>query len=200
MNPSNWQSKPPSAPQRCLPPAPTRRKNSAAKSPAPAEPRRPPSPTSIKTTPASSSFTPSPPPPSAARNWGSKVSGKRGWIRTLFLTIALTTIGCSARLIPPFQVADPVPVFVADYGRHSSILLPDQNGKLLEFAWGDYEWFAVNHNSAGDACAALFWSHGSTMGIRWLETAPQRADLLAVVGCEHLLAFSASKQRAAALR
>jgi hypothetical protein len=128
------------------------------------------------------------------------VSGKRGWIRAFFLTIALTTIGCSARIIPPAHVADPVPVFVADYGRHSSILLPDKNGKLLEFAWGDYEWFAVNHNSAGDACAALFWSHGSTMGIRWLETAPQRPDLLTVVGCEHLLAFSASKQRAAALR
>src|SRR5260370_41910236 len=94
--------------------------------------------------------------------------------------------GCSARIIPPAHVVDPVPVFVADYGRHSSILLPDEDGKLLEFAWGDYEWFAVNHNDAGDALAALFWSRGSTMGIRWLATAPQPRDLREVVGCDRL--------------
>jgi hypothetical protein len=108
--------------------------------------------------------------------------------------------GCSARIIPPAHVADPVPVFVADYGRHSSILLPDEDGKLLEFAWGDYEWFAVNHNNAGDALAALFWSHGSTMGIRWLATAPQRRDLREVVGCDRLMRFCASGKKAAALR
>src|SRR4051794_32928251 len=133
MNPSNWRSRPPSAPQKCSPPVPTHLRSSAAKSPAPAAPRRPPSPTSNKTTPESSSFTPSPPPPSAARNWGFKVSGDLGWLPVLFLTIALSPVGCSARITPPAHVADPVPFFAADYGRHSSILLPDTNGKLLEF-------------------------------------------------------------------
>src|SRR3954465_6678501 len=107
------------------------------------------------------------------------------------VVIALLVGGCSARIVPPAHVGDPVPVFVADYGRHSSILIPDDDGKLLEFAWGDYEWFAVNHNHPGDAFVAMFCSRGSTLGIRWLKTGPERPDLRQVVGCEHLMGFSA---------
>jgi hypothetical protein len=127
------------------------------------------------------------------------VTGKSGRFFGL-VVIALLVSGCSARIVPPAHVTDPVPVFVADYGRHSSILLPDEDGKLLEFAWGNYEWFAVNHNHASDAFVAMFCSRGSTLGIRWLKTAPERPDLRQVVGCDHLLGFSASQTKAAALR
>ena len=117
----------------------------------------------------------------------------------LFLLLVPFT-GCSARIIPPARVADPVSIFVADYGRHSSILLPARDGNLVEFAWGDYDWFAANRTGIGNALAALFWSHGSTIGIRHLAADAQRADLRQIVGCDHLLHFAASGQKAIALR
>src|SRR5438552_17258145 len=88
------------------------------------------------------------------------------------LLVLFCLIGCSARIQPPAHPRDPVRVFIADYGRHASILLPDDDGKFIEFAWGDFDWFAANHNGIGEALAALFWSRGSALGTRRLDEIP----------------------------
>ena len=44
-------------------------------------------------------------------------------------------------LVPPDAVADPATVYVADYGRHASLIVP-RDGGYTEYAFGEWEWFA----------------------------------------------------------
>lgn len=114
--------------------------------------------------------------------------------------LALLITGCSARIIPPPHPADPTPVFVTDYGRHSSLILPDGAGDLTEFAYGDWDWFAVNKNKWYNAVGALFWSEGATLGFRTIDAGPTRSDLTQVVGCKSMLRFNAERSKVESLR
>jgi hypothetical protein len=58
--------------------------------------------------------------------------------------------GCTTTIVPPRAPADPVSVYVTDYGRHSSILLPDPRGHLTEYAFGDWNWFALRQVGSSD--------------------------------------------------
>src|SRR4051794_37158104 len=51
--------------------------------------------------------------------------------------------GCGGPVRPPANVRDPVPIYVTDYGRHSTLLLPTDDGRLEEFAFGDWDWLAA---------------------------------------------------------
>ncbi|TVQ60429.1 MAG: DUF2459 domain-containing protein [Phycisphaerales bacterium] len=53
-------------------------------------------------------------------------------------------VGCGAVITPPANVHDPVRVYIADYGRHSSLVLPTPEGEAVEYAYGEWNWFALN--------------------------------------------------------
>src|SRR5207248_2769122 len=108
--------------------------------------------------------------------------------------------GCAAHVTPPPTPPNAARVFVADYGRHSSIVLPDNNGGLVEFAFGDWDWFAANRTGIGNAFAAMLWSPGSCFGRRLLAAGPDQSDLKKIVGCRRLLSFYAAKEKVDALR
>jgi hypothetical protein len=112
----------------------------------------------------------------------------------------LLSTGCAPRITPPPSPSHPVTVFVADYGRHSSLLLPDKRGGLVEFAWGDYAWFAQNHTGSGNAFSALFWSDGSGLGIRRLPIIPGYDELKKTLDAKRLLCFPAPADKAKTLR
>jgi hypothetical protein len=78
--------------------------------------------------------------------------------------------GCvTSEIVPPPPGGDDVGVFVTDYGRHSSLILPAPQGHYNEYAFGDFNWFALSHTRTSDAARALLWSAGSTLGRRQLE-------------------------------
>jgi hypothetical protein len=112
----------------------------------------------------------------------------------------LFVVGCGATIVPPARPVNPVPVFVTDYGRHSSLVLPDGAGDLVEFAYGDWNWFAVNKTGFYNALSAMLWSGGATFGVRHLDAGPQRANLAGVIGCNSLLRFDAEASRVEELR
>lgn len=116
------------------------------------------------------------------------------------LCAVLCGLGCTPRIIPPVTPKNAVPIFIADYGRHSSLLLPDEKGGLVEFAWGDYAWFAENHTGAGNAVAALFWSGGSTLGSRHLPKLLPHDELMHSLSAKRLLSFVAEADKAAIVR
>jgi hypothetical protein len=88
----------------------------------------------------------------------------------LLLTLASAGSGCvTTTIIPPPPGGDDVPVFVTDYGRHSSLILPDPAGHWNEYAFGDFNWFALSHTRSTDAARAMLWSAGATLGRRQLE-------------------------------
>jgi len=52
--------------------------------------------------------------------------------RLLLILIATGAGGCATTVVPPPHPFEPVPVFLTDYGRHSSLLLPDPRGGARE--------------------------------------------------------------------
>ena len=87
----------------------------------------------------------------------------------LVVACAFVSGGCVTTIHPPPPTGDDVPVFVTDYGRHSSLILPAKEGHYNEYAFGDFNWFALSHTRGSDGARALTWSAGSTIGRRQLD-------------------------------
>ena len=74
----------------------------------------------------------------------------------------------------PTDVEDPVAVYIVDYGRHGSILLPltgeavdpVSRTTLREYAFGDWVYYAQNRDSFRDGARALLWRSEGTLGRR----------------------------------
>jgi hypothetical protein len=93
----------------------------------------------------------------AMRNFG---------LLTFLILATLFNIGCGATVYPPAHPIKPVAIYVADYGHHSSVIMPVGDTAFVEYSFGDWNWFVVNHTSACDGLAALFFSRGSALGRR----------------------------------
>lgn len=90
-------------------------------------------------------------------------------IRIAAISIAAAWLaGCRATVVPPLDPPDPVAVFLTDYGRHSSILIPTDNGTLVEWAFGDFDFFARERWRWWDIIRVVIYSPRSTLGCRYL--------------------------------
>lgn len=96
----------------------------------------------------------------------------------VFVALAVSTLsGCMTRVSPPQSVSDPVTVYIVDYGRHSSVLLPiDQpeadplaRTTLREYAYGDWAYYANTQQSHWNGAKALLWNTRGTLGRRDLS-------------------------------
>ena len=115
------------------------------------------------------------------------------WIAIL-ATVGLFALGgCGATVYPPAaRLSDPVPVYLADYGVHSSLILPTPDGQFVEYAFGDWGYAAENHCLPQDAVGALVASNQAALGRRFFrlksgETVPQPAQRpwsMAKIDCE----------------
>ena len=121
-------------------------------------------------------------------------------IVVLAVVISAASAGCiTTTVIPPAPSGDDVPVFVTDYSRHSSILLPAPEGHYNEYAFGDFNWFALSKTHASDGARALFWSAGSTLGRRQLKLADNIDAVVHDTDAETVIRFKASRVRVNAL-
>ena len=107
--------------------------------------------------------------------------------------------GCQHVIEPPVSVSDPVRVFVIDYGRHASLALPKEDPGLVEWSWGDWNWFALERTGPVEGLQALFASHRSTLSRRELAPAQSADDLAARLGAEEVLSLHVERERARAL-
>ena len=86
-----------------------------------------------------------------------------------FLPLLSLAAGCAQTIHPPRHLADPVRAYVADYGYHSSLLLPsDTEGKYVEYAFGDWSYMALGRSGVCDALSAIFVSPQAALGRRTL--------------------------------
>lgn len=130
----------------------------------------------------------------------SREAGRRAGRALLLLAAGLGLGGCQHTIIPPASVADPVGVFVVDYGRHASLALPKEDPGLVEWSWGDWNWYALERTGASEGLQALFASPRSTLGRRELGPARDAQELAARVGAEEVLALNVERERARALQ
>ncbi|MFI4855978.1 MAG: hypothetical protein ACIAQF_13485 [Phycisphaerales bacterium JB065] len=96
----------------------------------------------------------------------------------VFIALAASALsGCTTHVTPPQAVSDPVTVYIVDYGRHSSVLLPidqpdtDPLGRttLREYAYGDWVYYANTQQSHWNGAKALLWNTRGTLGRRDLS-------------------------------
>ena len=72
--------------------------------------------------------------------------------------LAALSLGCATRVVPPRAIVSPVTVYIADYGRHSSLILPTDTGCLAEYAYGDWRFYALNQYRWYWGMTALIWN------------------------------------------
>lgn len=90
--------------------------------------------------------------------------------------------GCgSTVVIPPASPVDPVPVFVLDHGRHTSLVLPAPDGTLTRYAYGDWRFYAERRTGPGHAAAAILWPTDAALGRRHLPGPATREAVRAQV-------------------
>jgi hypothetical protein len=100
--------------------------------------------------------------------------------------------GCAATVIPQQPAIDPVPVYLADYGIHSSLFLPTPDGRFVEYAFGDWGYAAENKCWPHDAVGALLISFQSALGRRYYDVKPgmdrpipdRKPNTMARIECE----------------
>jgi hypothetical protein len=124
----------------------------------------------------------------------------RLWLlASVFSPFLLFATGCSGTIYPPAHPSDPVTVYVSDYGRHSSLTLPLKNGGYVEWAFGDWNWFALGKTQWNYALLAILWSPQSTLGRRVVPPQPNDEQLRHVLSADRVTPIEVSADRAAAL-
>ncbi|MGJ3253026.1 MAG: DUF2459 domain-containing protein [Elainellaceae cyanobacterium] len=105
---------------------------------------------------------------------------------SIFVTLALATaavvlIRTPTVIIPPAAPVVPTTVYITDYGFHSRLLLPDGEGGLVQYAYGDWRYFALNQHGVVDGVAALF---APTPGTLARQEFSDLSDLRQVLGSD----------------
>jgi hypothetical protein len=98
------------------------------------------------------------------------------------LVSQLLLVSCVTVITPPPAPSEPVDVIVADYGRHSSLLLPRSDGSLAEYAYGEWRWFALLDAAWWRVPAVLLWPTRGTLGRRRLPGPATASALRAQTG------------------
>ena len=92
------------------------------------------------------------------------------------LLLSLVAGGCAGTVRPVSRPLDPVAVYLTDYGVHSSLVLPVNQGGYVEYCFGDWGYAVENHDAPNDAVGALMVSEGSAFGRRYLAADPQTGE------------------------
>jgi hypothetical protein len=89
----------------------------------------------------------------------------------LALTIAVVCTGCTSLITPPpIPTAKASTVYLIDYGYHTSLLLPQQSPRsFLEYAYGDWQWFALGKKGSGSGVRSMFFSSSAGLGRRTIH-------------------------------
>jgi hypothetical protein len=87
------------------------------------------------------------------------------------------TGGCSTIVRPPAQTVQPVTIYLTDQFIHSSVIMPVEDGRFVEYAFGDWTYAALNHHDPFHTVRALFFSPQGALGRRYLTVDPKSKDL-----------------------
>ena len=103
--------------------------------------------------------------------------------------------GCAWSVKSPPRPTDAAPIYLTDYGRHTSVIMPVNDRHMVEYAYGDWDWFAVGQNSSFSAVRALLFSQGSTLGRRWFVNIDDLDELKRLSGADRVVRLRVPRQR-----
>ena len=71
--------------------------------------------------------------------------------------------GCAGRVIQPAVLHEPVIIYLLDHGRHSSLVLPREEG-IARYAYGEWEWYVKDRRGALAGMSAMLWPTRGALG------------------------------------
>lgn len=116
----------------------------------------------------------------------------------LFVVVASLT-ACSATIIEPRIVQDPVRVYIADYGKHASVVLPGPDGGSVEYAYGEWGWFALNKDQWWRAPGVVLLPTRGALGQSEWPAFASADDAHGHMLVERVLELVVERERAASL-
>ncbi len=134
------------------------------------------------------------------------------WIRhrithvfPLFPLIALTglvpvTFGCSTVVVPPEQVEEPETVLLVDYGLHSSLILPAEDGGSWEYAYGEWFYYAKRRFLLLTGPPAVLFPTPGTLGRRKISADSTSENLRLQFVPEKTFQLNVEAERLSSLR
>lgn len=132
-----------------------------------------------------------------------RVVGLRPGGRPLPLAVCLAlaaVAGCSMRIEPPHEPRDAVTAYIVDYGLHGSLLLPADEKSLVEFAYGQWDWFALGRDRWYNALGLALFPAAGTLGTRDHPMVDDAESLRRAVACEKVLTVPVERAAAERLR
>ncbi|GMU83149.1 MAG: hypothetical protein AMXMBFR47_30200 [Planctomycetota bacterium] len=121
--------------------------------------------------------------------------------RTLALAAALAASGCGPMHIRTPRVdGTAAALYLADYGGHSGLIFARETGELVEYGYGWWDWYALNHDRWYNVFPLFIVPGEGALARRTLPPAGN-AELLRVRhGFEHVWEIRADRQRVDSLR
>lgn len=86
--------------------------------------------------------------------------------RAAALLAACSCVACTTIVRPPARSADDVEVLVIDEAWHGGLVLPDGEGALVEWGYGQFDWYARGESAWYDVFRALLWPSRGTLSRR----------------------------------
>jgi hypothetical protein len=131
---------------------------------------------------------------------GRRRTGRR--LRQFIFPLCLLVIGllwtaCVTTIVPPHAPRNPTTVCLVDYGRHASLVLPN-NGAAVEYEYGEWKWFALGQTQSWRFASVLFWPTQGTLARRHLPHPPEPARWQHVA--QEVLSIEVSSNDVARLR
>lgn len=83
-------------------------------------------------------------------------------------------------------------------GRHAGLLLPCADGRIVEYGYGDWSWYALAENDWWRAPGTVLWPSQATLGRRYVPV-PAPDAIGETYGAGRLTPFRVSREQAARL-
>ncbi|MGF1517385.1 MAG: hypothetical protein ACFCVB_06225, partial [Nodosilinea sp.] len=113
-----------------------------------------------------------------------------GFVSLVLIVAAVVVIYSPTAIIPPRQLEESLVVYVVDHGFHSRLVLPDGQGRFVQYTYGDWQYFALQHQTAITAVEALLWPTPGTLGRRYFESFLELEQAVGQLGNRRLLALA----------
>lgn len=123
-----------------------------------------------------------------------------GFVSLVLIVAAVVVIYSPTAIIPPRQLEESLVVYVVDHGFHSRLVLPDGQGRFVQYTYGDWQYFALQHQTAITAVEALLWPTPGTLGRRYFESFLELEQAVGQLGNRRLLALAVDRAQADGLR